>query len=134
MYHVTYKKLSRDFSAKDLKKFFDETLPGKDIRQCRNIVKFSSVIIGAFDKDKLIGIARALDDTVYAFICDILVNPNYRGQGIGTKITEELVKQLVKRNIKVIHCSTSRKFIPFLKRAAKFKYDPDNITLYLKNF
>ena len=109
-------------------------LPGKTPQQCQKMIKYSSVFIGAFDKNILVGIGRALDDNVYAFITDIIVNPRYRGKGIGAKIVKTLCDQLIKKNVKMIHCSTSKKLAPFYKSVAKFEYNPDDITLYLKNF
>lgn len=131
---ISYKKLPKIFSAKKLKIFCDQVLPGKTFQQCQKMIKYSSVFIGAFSKNTLIGIGRALDDNVYAFITDIIVNPKYRKKGIGTKIVKTLCEQLIKKNVKIIHCSTSKKLVLFFKSAAKFDYNPDNITLYLKNF
>lgn len=131
---ISYKKLPKNFSAKKLKNFCDQVLPGKTFQQCQKMIKYSSVFIGAFNKNTLIGIGRALDDTVYAFITDIIVNPKYRKKGIGTKIVKTLCDQLIKKNVKMIHCSTSKKLVPFFKSAAKFNYNSNDITLYLKNF
>ena len=134
MTNITYKKLSKKFPAKKLKIFFNESSPGETLSQCQNIINHSSAIIGAYNKNHLIGIGRSLDDSVYAFITDIIVNPDYRGKGIGSEIVKILCDQLVKRKIKVIHCSTERKLVPFYQKAVKFEYDPDDITLFLKNF
>ncbi len=131
---ITYKKLPKNFSAKKLKFFYDEATPGKTFRQCGSIIKYSSVIIGAFDKNALIGIGRALDDNVYAFLTDILVKPEYRKKGIGAEIVKMLCNWLVKKGIKIIHCSTDKKLAPFYKSAAGLEYNPNNITLFLKNF
>jgi len=131
---ISYKKLSKNFPAKKLKIFYDEVFPGKTLRQCQNMIKHSSVIVGAFDKNTLVGIGRALDDTVYAFITDIIVNLKYHKRGIGTKIVKMLCDKLIKKNIKMIHCSTIKKLAPFYQSAAKFEYNSDDITLYLKNF
>jgi len=89
--------------------------------------------MGAFDKNMLVGIGRVLDDTVYAFITDIIVHPDYRKRGIGSGIIKNLCNDFVKRNIKIVHCSTSKDLIKFYKSAG-FKYDPDDITLFLKNY
>jgi len=132
MVKVTYKKITKKFSAKKLKDFFTESFPGKTLSQCQNIIKHSSVIIGAYDKNHLVGIGRALDDEVYAFITDIIVNPNYRGNNIGTKIVKILCSELKKRKIRVIHCSTEKKLIPFYQGVG-FKYNKNDITLFLKN-
>jgi ribosomal protein S18 acetylase RimI-like enzyme len=132
MEKIIYKKLSKKFSAQKLKKFFDEVLPGKTLDQCQSIINNSSIIIGAYDKNNLIGLNRSLDDGVYAFLTDLIVNPNYRNKGIGTKITKILCQELKKRKIKVIHCSTSKKLIPLFKKI-NFKYNSEDITMYLKN-
>lgn len=102
--------------------------------QCQNIIDHSSVIIGAYDSKRLVGIGRSLDDKVYAFITDIIVNPDYRGKSIGSEIVKVLCDRLIKRNVKMIHCSTKKKLVPFYQKAVKFEYDPDDITLFLKNF
>lgn len=128
---ILYKKLPRAFSATRLKNFIDQTLPGKTIKQCQNIIRNSSVI-GAFDGNKLVGIGRSLDDTVYSFITDILVHPNYRKKGVGSRIVNELCRYLFKKKIKIIHCSTSKDLVEFYKSVG-FTYDSDDVTLYLRN-
>ena len=133
MAKITYKKLTKRFSADKLKNFFDEALPGKSLGQCENIIK-QSAIIGAFDNDKLIGIARSLDDSVYGFITDVIIKPEYRGKGIGSKVVKEICSDLKKKGVKIIHCSTDKKLINFFQSAEKFGYDSNDITLYCKNF
>ena len=131
---MIYQKLSKQFPAKKLKNFYDQVLPGKTLEQCQNLIKKSSIIIGAFDKNELIGIGRALDDGVYAFITDIMVRPNHQKKGVGSSITKMLCDSLLKKNIKMIHCSTSKRLIPFYQKSAGFEFDSDDVTLYLKNF
>jgi len=131
---MTYQKLSKQFSAKKLKNFYDQVLPGKTLKQCQKLIEKSSSIVGAFDKNELIGIGRALDDSVYAFITDIMVHPNHQKKGVGSRITKILCDDLLKKNIKIIHCSTSKKLVPFYRKSAGFEFDSDDVTLYLKNF
>ena len=131
---ITYKKLSKRFPDKTLKNFFDESLPGKTLQQCRNIIKYSSVIIGAFDNNKLISISRALDDTVYSFVADVVVNLNYQRKGIGKKILKTLCNELIKKDVKIILCKTSKNLVPFYKSAANFKYNPKDVLVYIKNY
>jgi len=134
MKKTIFQKLSTNFPAKKLKTFFDETLSGKTLNQCKGLIN-KSTIIGAFDDKKLIGIARAVDDGVYGFLADIVVNKKYRHNGIGSKLVEMLCKELIKKNIKVIHCSTEKKLIPFFKKANKnFKYGSSDTTLYLMSY
>jgi len=134
MPNITYKKFSKKFPAKKLKFFFDESSPGKTIKQCQNIIDNSSLIIGAYNKARLVGIGRSLDDKVYAFITDIIVNHNYRRKGIGSEIVKRLCSQLIKRNVKIIHCSAEKRLVKFYQSKVKFEYDPNDIMLFLKNY
>jgi ribosomal protein S18 acetylase RimI-like enzyme len=133
MKNIVYKKLAKKFPAEKLKKFYDAALPGKSLLQCANIIKKCS-IVGAFNKKELIGISRSLDDSVYGFITDIIVKPEFRKKGIGKKLVKAICNNLKDKGIKIIHCSTNKKLIGFYKAAEKFEYDSDEITLYRKNF
>jgi ribosomal protein S18 acetylase RimI-like enzyme len=130
--HLTYRKLSSSFPATGLKHLFDVSLPGKTLAQCRQIIK-KSTIIGAFEGKTLVGIARSLDDDVYAFLTDVLVNPDYRGRGIGSVLVEKLCVALKAKNIKVVSCETDVPLISFYRKAAGFKYSKGDITMYLFN-
>lgn len=46
-----------------------------------------------FDQAKLVGVGRALADGIdCSYICDIAVNPEYQGLGLGKDIVAKLVK------------------------------------------
>ncbi len=62
-----------------------------------------------FDKGKLIGVGRALADGIdCSYICDIAVNPNYQGIGLGKDIVIKLV-ELSKGHKKIILYATPGK-------------------------
>lgn len=47
--------------------------------------------ISVYDDQILIGVGRLVSDgALYAFICDLIVDPEYREQGIGASILERL--------------------------------------------
>ncbi len=49
----------------------------------------SSMVLTAWDEDKLVGLVRVLDDTaMLAQIHYVLVHPDYQGQGIAGKMIE----------------------------------------------
>lgn len=55
-----------------------------------------------FDKGKLIGAGRALADGIdCSYICDMAVNPNYQGLGLGKGIAAKLI-ELSKGHKKII--------------------------------
>jgi len=55
----------------------------------------SASVVFVFDKDKLVGVGRAVSDYTYeAAIYDIAVHPEYQGKGIGKTIVQTLMESL----------------------------------------
>ena len=48
----------------------------------------------AFDTNKPIGMGRVVGDGIYNIICDVVVDPDYQGKGIGTEIMSRLLNYL----------------------------------------
>lgn len=49
----------------------------------------NSVTIGLFSEDRQVGFARAVTDKcTFAWVCDIMIHPDYRGVGLGKFIVE----------------------------------------------
>jgi len=64
------------------------------------IVKDSAIFVGAFLDKKLIGMGRALSDLASdAYIQDIAVLKEFRGNGIGKKIIQTIVEKLKENNV-----------------------------------
>jgi len=51
----------------------------------------STYVICAYDKDRLVGIGRALSDGLHAIIYDLIVHPEARELGIGKEILQRIV-------------------------------------------
>ena len=64
-------------------------------------LKGSALVAGAFEeKGTIVGIARALSDGCSdAYIQDVVVSPDYRGQGIGKRLIETLVDGLKNKGV-----------------------------------
>lgn len=57
-------------------------------------IQHSWCAVSAFHDDLLVGFGRAISDGVlHAMIVDLIVHPNYQGQGIGSRILNEFVEQ-----------------------------------------
>ena len=57
--------------------------------------------ISAYDDQTLIGIGRLVSDgALYAFVCDMIVDPQYQKQGIGSAILEMLKEKCKKHSFR----------------------------------
>jgi spermidine synthase len=64
-------------------------------RFLNHIVKNSSIFVGAFFKEKMIGMGRALSDMASdAYIQDVTVLDEFKRKGIGKKIVRLLIDEL----------------------------------------
>lgn len=81
-----------------------------------NGLKNSSVVISAWDGEKLVGLIRGLDDgETVGFIHYLLVNPQYQGQHIGSGLMSRLMEEY--KNLLYIKIMPSDpKTIPFYKK------------------
>ncbi|WP_414056062.1 GNAT family N-acetyltransferase [Macrococcus equi] len=67
---------------------------GHDIEKVRTIYENSSHIVIAKHSNQVVGFARALSDGVFnAAIYDVVVHPNYQGQGIAKNLVQQLLEQ-----------------------------------------
>jgi ribosomal protein S18 acetylase RimI-like enzyme len=62
---------------------------GRDPESIMRALENSSLVVTAWDEERLVGTARVITDGVYyATLWDVIVDPAYQGQGIGTRLTE----------------------------------------------
>ena len=67
----------------------------RDPEKLQRAFENSGTVCFAFHKDRLMGMARALSDGEYhAAVYDLVVLPEYQGQGIGRKIVAALHRRL----------------------------------------
>ena len=72
-------------------------------------ISSSWYVLSAYDNDNLVGFGRVISDGVlYALICDMIVNPSYQGQGIGSQILEKLIEKCHREKIRVIWLFSAR--------------------------
>lgn len=66
----------------------------------------SSLTVGAWDGEKLVGFARAVTDGRFrAFVEDVVVDEAYRKQGIGAGIMRMLLDELEHIEEIILHCA-----------------------------
>mmetsp|Transcript_20871 Transcript_20871/g.71098 ORF Transcript_20871/g.71098 Transcript_20871/m.71098 type:complete len:180 (+) Transcript_20871:963-1502(+) len=76
---------------------------------------------------ELVGVARATSDHAFnATIWDVLVDPEYQGEGLGKALLEQMIRVLLKRDIGNITLFADKKVVDFYKRLG-FEADPEGI-------
>ncbi|KAG2425531.1 hypothetical protein HXX76_013575 [Chlamydomonas incerta] len=77
--------------------------------------------------EQLIGLARATSDHAFnATIWDVLVDPEYQGQGLGKALVEQMVRSLLRKDISNITLFADSKVVDFYKQMG-FEADPEGI-------
>jgi GNAT superfamily N-acetyltransferase len=75
----------------------------------------ATTAIGAWDGERLVGFARALSDGVHrAYVEDVVIDPEYRGKGIGERLVASLLEALGDVHIISLFCQPRR--VEFYRR------------------
>lgn len=71
-------------------------------------IAHSHPVVTAWDHDTLIGFARATSDGVYrATIWDVVVHPDYQGEGLGRKLVETVLSHPLMSRIERVYLMTT---------------------------
>ena len=83
-------------------------------------------LVCAYDEETLVGIGRMVSDgVVHAMIYDMIVDPAYQGQGIGTRVLRRLVERCRLAHIRDIQLFCARGKRPFYEKNG-FSARPDD--------
>jgi ribosomal protein S18 acetylase RimI-like enzyme len=81
----------------------------------------------ASSSEQLIGLARATSDHAFnATIWDVLIDPEFQGQGLGKALVEHMVRCLLRRDITNITLFADAKVVDFYRQLG-FESDPEGI-------
>lgn len=59
-------------------------------------------VLSAYHENRLVGTARVISDGIInAYLCGLIVHPDYRNKGIGTELIQKLVDKCKKNNLHV---------------------------------
>lgn len=90
-------------------------------------LNFSLAVVSAWDKETLVGFARATGDQVFnATIWDVAVRPSYQKRGVGRLLMLELLKDLDSYGIPLITLYADPGTDGFYKRFG-FSTDPSGV-------
>ncbi len=97
-----------------------------------HIVKNSAFFVGAFHENRLIGMGRALSDLASdAYIQDVTVLKEFRGEGIGKRIIQKLIALLKENRVDWIGLIAEPGTSSFYRKSG-FEPLKDHIPLKLK--
>lgn len=64
----------------------------RSIKDLRTAITNSKPVISVWNREQLIGFARATSDGIYrATIWDVVIHPEYQGKGLGIKLVETVL-------------------------------------------
>ena len=68
----------------------------------------SDPVVSVWDGEKMIGFARATSDGIYrAIIWDVVIHPDYRGDGLGQKLIETILNHPRMNRVEKIYLMTT---------------------------
>jgi GNAT superfamily N-acetyltransferase len=92
----------------------------------------SSTVITAWDHDRLIGLARVLDDgAMMAYVHYVLVNPAYHGHGIAGHMIE-MIKEKYRNYLYIEGMPEESKNVPFYEHHG-FRVMEDAVPIQIVN-
>lgn len=115
--NIVYRE-TKDFSEKALEELFLSVnwLSGRYPKRLVKALKASSLVVTAWDDEKLVGLIRALDDgEMVAFLHYLLVRPDYQGNGIAGKLLE-IVKDKYKNYLYLNIMPDEKKNVTFYEK------------------
>jgi ribosomal protein S18 acetylase RimI-like enzyme len=82
----------------------------------KEILSKSSFVYSVWDKKRLIGMGRLVEDGIMCMFYDIVVHKKYQGKGIGKMITDKLVDQTKGKKYCSIALFTDKDKVKFYKK------------------
>jgi len=127
-----YFSLNKDINLYELEKLCDAVgWVRRPLRKVKVAIENSFLIISIYyynnNRKQLIGFARATSDKSFnATIWDVVIHPDFQGEGLGKELMNETIKQLRYYDISTITLFADPEVIKFY-RDIGFVMDPDNI-------
>ncbi|OUL26255.1 GNAT family N-acetyltransferase [Nostoc sp. 106C] len=81
---------------------------GRSIEDLSIAITNSDPVISVWDGNQLVGFARATSDGIYrATIWDVVIHPEYRGTGLGSKLVETVLSHPRMRWVERVYLMTT---------------------------
>ena len=93
-YELTHR---RDIPVEQLDLLFRAIGWRRDATKWQKVLDKSDLLCSAWDRERLIGFGRTLEDGVMCMIYDVGVHPGYQRQGIGKNIMTSIITHVKDR-------------------------------------
>lgn len=81
---------------------------GRSVEDLGIAIANSDPVISVWDRKKLIGFARGTSDGIYrATIWDVVIHPDYRGTGLGSKLVETVLNHPRMKMVERVYLMTT---------------------------
>ena len=97
--NITYDEVTKDLPSEELHKLFisagwsDGSETQKMIENYNVPFINSTLVISAWDNNRLIGVVRVLSDTMFrSIIYDLVIYPEYQNKGIGAELIRRCIE------------------------------------------
>jgi GNAT superfamily N-acetyltransferase len=83
-------------------------------------------VVCAYEGNRLIGSARIVGDGVYQnFICDVMVVPEYQGQGIGKAMMKMILQKCVNEDVLLVSLFAAKDMSAYYQKLGFAERAPD---------
>ncbi|MEB7065075.1 GNAT family N-acetyltransferase [Mammaliicoccus sciuri] len=97
------------------------------------LLKNACYFVTVWDNDQLVGLTRVIsDDHSIAYVQDILIDPDYQGNGIGSKLLNMIKERFNHVRQVVLMTDTSEKTINFYEKNELLSLDKYDCTAFMK--
>lgn len=97
------------------------------------LLKNACYFVTVWDNDQLVGLTRVIsDDHSIAYVQDILIEPHYQGNGIGSKLLNMIKERFNHVRQVVLMTDTSEKTINFYEKNELLSLDKYGCTAFMK--
>lgn len=87
--------------------------PLADKEAMQTMFEHGNVYVGAYDGDKLVGLARVMTDFVYtSYLSDLAIDEAYQHQGIGKQLIIEVKKYIPKAKVILLAAPAAEGYYP----------------------
>lgn len=101
-----------------LNRLFESAWPSYGTRDFARVLDRSTVYIGAFCGDRLVGFVNiAWDGGLHGFVIDPFVHPEFRRQGIGSRMLRECIAAAAESGLEWLHVDFEPELESFYRKA-----------------